>query len=267
MSSRIASTTARDVAERNLVTAAAALPLWDWITCTQLWLPSPPQKLWSAFSATAWRGPGSRSTSPAMPYSWMALRKELITWMISLVSTPTMPPNGRTIASSTRSVSSPAERPARPPSVRASRRCSPEKTPASTAARNSADQNGRRMAQRRTRASPTRSQAKIWCPSRRVVSMGVRKASSPYPPGQRALLLPVVGGEVIDNLRHLVRLHRCAVNLDHLVDLGLPALSVEERRVHRDVVLAVTGGAATDDQVAGRARLELDPVLVGIRGG
>ena len=33
---RIASTTARDVAERNLVTAAAAFPLWDWTTETQL---------------------------------------------------------------------------------------------------------------------------------------------------------------------------------------------------------------------------------------
>src|SRR5262249_9346210 len=92
------------------------------------------------------------------------------------------------------------------------------------------------------------------------------EANPPSGSDEGASFLAVVRGEVVDDLVQLVGLHRRAVHLDHLVDLGLPALAIEEGRVHRDVVLAVAGAATADHQIPGWTFLELDPVLVRGRG-
>ena len=69
MSISTASTTARDVAEKTAVAAAAAFPLCDCAICTQLPPPSPPPTASIARWASDRNGPGSRSMSPETPDS------------------------------------------------------------------------------------------------------------------------------------------------------------------------------------------------------
>ncbi len=67
-------------------------------------------------------------------------------------------------------------------------------------------------------------------------------------------LRPVILGEIIGDGLGVVVADRRAERLDHLGDLGVPAGGIEERRIHLDVVEAVTGAAIALNLIEARAR-------------
>src|SRR5271169_6198167 len=66
---------------------------------------------------------------------------------------------------------------------------------------------------------------------------------TPAPRNDARNLRPVVLGEIIGYGLGIVIANRGAESLDHLGDLGVPSSGIEERRVHLDIVEAVTGAA------------------------
>src|SRR5438067_9582895 len=90
------------------------------------------------------------------------------------------------------------------------------------------------------------------------------RGSLPLTPGYRRVRsgLAVIDAQVVDDRLRVFGADRRAEDLDHLGHATVPAVAVEKRRIHDDIVETVAGPAVRLDLCATRPILQLETPLL-----